>query len=117
MPTNSTSKLASQSLSSNSPCVVAANSSVFWRTLPPSAAILTQAVTEDLCTSSPQQRSVTLSISLPSAGDSYCVAEGSLITKSLVCVLSMRRRQLGVPEAPTSHFFTGSAAPSNADVS
>lgn len=68
MPTNSTSKLASQSLSNNSPCVVAANSSVIWRILPPSSVILTQAVTEDLCTSSPQQRSTILSISLPSAG-------------------------------------------------
>src|SRR5918995_6410099 len=64
---------------------------------------LTQAVTELLCTSSPQQRSTTLSISLPSVGDNLAVAEEASFTKSLVCVLY--GNSSGCPRLPRHTFL------------
>src|SRR5215207_7425600 len=79
---------------------------------------LTQTVTELLCTSSPQQRLTTLSISLPSAGgNTHPPPRGASYNKeSGVRALSKEGTVRGAYEAPTSHFFTGSAAPSFADV-
>src|SRR5215207_8207864 len=53
MPTNVTAKEASQSRSCKSPRVVAENFLISWRGSPPSPGVLTHAVIEDLCTSSP----------------------------------------------------------------
>src|SRR5215207_3043129 len=67
---------------------------------------LTQAVTElFLCTSSPQQRLTTLSISLPSAGNNIRRRGEPPKTKSLVCVLSLKRRQFGVLKRLPRHTF------------
>src|SRR5215207_5415522 len=66
---------------------------------------LTQAVAELLCTSSPQQRLTILSISLPSAGDNIRRRGEPPKTKSLVCVLSLKRRQFGVLKRLPRHTF------------
>src|SRR5829696_8859965 len=60
MPTNVTAKEASQSRSCKSPRVVAENFLISWRGSPPSPGVLTHAVIDALCTSSPAHRSTIL---------------------------------------------------------
>src|SRR5215203_5955244 len=105
MPTNLTSKEASQSLSSNSPLVVVANSRISWWRASFSSGILTHAVTELLCTSSIRRiarRSFPHLSPFGRVPCSHLVARRSLFSKESG-VRALARQQFGVPEAPASH--------------
>jgi hypothetical protein len=84
--------------------VVVANSLISWRGPSPSpVAILTHAVTDALCTSSPAHRSTSLSKSSPFAQRASSAAKRSLFCRESGVRALIKATIRGTPEAPASH--------------
>src|SRR5215204_3587484 len=108
MPTNVTAKEASQSRSCKSPRVVAENFLISWRGSPPSPGVLTHAVTDALCTSSPAHRSTILFNRSPfSRRGHFASPMGSLFLERVWCSCS-KGNSLGCLRLPRHTWESGS---------